>query len=162
MPPRRKEERKSGFGFEEAEAKPPSRLRHPVQRPIQSAHDQLHRQLAKANEDDNVAASAQRSRAMGSGLLPCRWASTPIMRTSCARSERPKRRNKGWTTPTFGISRPGNAPKIRGRPAIPCPAGSKSEAIRKEYAGLKAAGGAGQTAAGKAARRTRQCHGKAG
>ena len=44
--------------FEEAEAKPPSRLRHPVQRPIQSAHDQLHRQLAKANEDDNVAASA--------------------------------------------------------------------------------------------------------
>lgn len=44
--------------FEETEAKPPSRLRHPVQRPIESAHDQLHRQLAEANEDDNAAASA--------------------------------------------------------------------------------------------------------
>ena len=44
--------------FEETEAKPPSRLRHPVQRPIESAHDQLHQQLAEANEDDNAAASA--------------------------------------------------------------------------------------------------------
>ncbi|MGN0991460.1 MAG: hypothetical protein ACI4O4_08370, partial [Candidatus Ventricola sp.] len=44
--------------FEETEAKPPSRLRHPVQRPIESAHEQLHQQLAEANEDDNAAASA--------------------------------------------------------------------------------------------------------
>ena len=44
--------------FEETEAKPPSRLRHPVQRPIESVHDQLHQQLAEANEDDNAAASA--------------------------------------------------------------------------------------------------------
>lgn len=44
--------------FEETEAKPPSRLRHPVQRPIESAHDQLHQQLAEANEDDNAAVSA--------------------------------------------------------------------------------------------------------
>lgn len=33
--------------FEETEAKPPSRLRHPVQRPMESAHDQLHQQLAR-------------------------------------------------------------------------------------------------------------------
>lgn len=44
--------------FEETEAKPPSRLRHPVQRPIEAAHDQLHQQLAEANEDDNAAVSA--------------------------------------------------------------------------------------------------------
>ena len=44
--------------FEETEAKPPSRLRHPVQRPIESAREQLHQQLAEANEDDNAAASA--------------------------------------------------------------------------------------------------------
>ena len=44
--------------FEETEAKPPSRLRYPVQRPIESAHDQLHQQLAEANEDDNAAVSA--------------------------------------------------------------------------------------------------------
>lgn len=44
--------------FEETEAKPPSRLRHPVQRPMESVHDQLHQQLAEANEDDNAAVSA--------------------------------------------------------------------------------------------------------
>lgn len=44
--------------FEETEAKPPSRLRHPVQSPMESAHDQLHQQLAEANEDDNAAVSA--------------------------------------------------------------------------------------------------------
>lgn len=44
--------------FEETEAKPPSRLLHPVQRPIEAAHDQLHQQLAEANEDDNAAVSA--------------------------------------------------------------------------------------------------------
>ena len=44
--------------FEETEAKPPSRLRHPVQRPMESVHDQLHQQLAEANEDDNAAESA--------------------------------------------------------------------------------------------------------
>lgn len=44
--------------FEETEAKPSSRLRHRVQRPIESAHDQLHQQLAEANEDDNAAVSA--------------------------------------------------------------------------------------------------------
>lgn len=44
--------------FEETEAKPPSRLRHPVQRPMESAHNQLHQQLAEANEDDNDAVSA--------------------------------------------------------------------------------------------------------
>ena len=44
--------------FEETEAKPPSRLRHPVQRPMESVHDQLHQQLAEVNEDDNAAESA--------------------------------------------------------------------------------------------------------
>ena len=44
--------------FEETEEKPPSRLRHPVQRPMESVHDQLHQQLAEANEDDNAAVSA--------------------------------------------------------------------------------------------------------
>lgn len=44
--------------FAETEEKPPSRLRHPVQRPMESVHDQLHQQLAEANEDDNAAVSA--------------------------------------------------------------------------------------------------------
>ena len=51
-------EKKIRLQFEETEAKPPSRLRHPVQRPMESVHDQLHQQLAEANEDDNAAVSA--------------------------------------------------------------------------------------------------------
>lgn len=50
--------RKIRLQFEETEAKPPSRLRYPVQRPMESVHDQLHQQLAEANEDDNAAVSA--------------------------------------------------------------------------------------------------------
>lgn len=41
--------------FEEAKAKPPSRLHHPVANKV---HSELHRQLASANEDDNTAAKA--------------------------------------------------------------------------------------------------------
>lgn len=44
--------------FEEAQAKKPSRLSHPVQKTIKTAEDQLHRQIAAANEDDNVATDA--------------------------------------------------------------------------------------------------------
>ena len=44
--------------FEEAQARKPSRLSHPAQKTIKSAEDQLHRQIAAANEDDNVAADA--------------------------------------------------------------------------------------------------------
>ena len=39
--------------FEEAKAKPPSRINHPVQKTVRSAGDQLHRQVAKSNEEDN-------------------------------------------------------------------------------------------------------------
>ena len=44
--------------FGEAQAKKPSRLSHPVQKTIKTAEDQLHRQIAAANEDDNVATDA--------------------------------------------------------------------------------------------------------
>ena len=44
--------------FEEAQARKPSRLSHPAQKTIKSAEDQLHRQIAAANEDDNVATDA--------------------------------------------------------------------------------------------------------
>ena len=47
--------------FEETQAKPPSRLSHPVQKTIRTAGDQLHRQAVEAmqsKEDDNAAADA--------------------------------------------------------------------------------------------------------
>ena len=44
--------------FEEAQARKPSRLSHPVQKTIKTAEDQLHRQIVQANEDDNIAVDA--------------------------------------------------------------------------------------------------------
>ena len=44
--------------FEETQASKPSRLLHPVQKTVRTAGDQLHRQVAKANEGDNVAVDA--------------------------------------------------------------------------------------------------------
>ena len=44
--------------FEDTRAKKPSRLLHPVEKTVRSAGDQLHRQVAKANDGDNVAVDA--------------------------------------------------------------------------------------------------------
>ena len=44
--------------FEETKAKAPSKMFHPVERTIHTAGDQLHRQVASANEDDNAAVNA--------------------------------------------------------------------------------------------------------
>ncbi len=44
--------------FEDTQAKKPSRLLHPVEKTVRSAGDQLHRQVAKANDGDNVAVDA--------------------------------------------------------------------------------------------------------
>ncbi len=44
--------------FEEDQTKKPSRMIHPAERTVGKVHDQLHRQLAEANEDDNSAVNA--------------------------------------------------------------------------------------------------------
>ena len=44
--------------FEETHAKKPSRMTHPVEKTIRTAGDQLHRQVAQSNEDDNAAVDA--------------------------------------------------------------------------------------------------------
>ena len=44
--------------FEETQKKPTSRLSHPVEKTLRTAGDQLHRQVAQSNEDDNVAVDA--------------------------------------------------------------------------------------------------------
>lgn len=138
--------------FEEAEAKPPSRLRHPVQRPIQSAHDQLHRQLAKANEDDNVAASAAlQGDELGTSALQMGEHAyhahklRPFRKAQKA-EQRLDNANLRYLTAKQRVENPQAA-------SNPLSRWQQKRAIRKEYAGLKAAGGAGQTAAGKAARR---------
>ena len=145
--------------FEEAEAKPPSRLRHPVQRPIQSAHDQLHRQLAKANEDDNVAASAAlQGDELGTSALQMGEHAyhahklRPFRKAQKA-EQRLDNANLRYLTAKQRVENPQAA-------SNPLSRWQQKRAIRKEYAALKAAGGAGQTAAGKAARRTGNATGR--
>ncbi len=44
--------------FEEEQVNQPTRMIHPAERTVGKVHDQLHRQLAEANEDDNSAVNA--------------------------------------------------------------------------------------------------------
>ena len=46
------------LSFEESKPKRPSKVVHPIERTVRTAGDQLHRQVAQANEDDNVAVTA--------------------------------------------------------------------------------------------------------
>lgn len=46
------------LNFEESNPKRPSKVVHPIERTMRTAGDQLHRQVAQANEDDNVAVTA--------------------------------------------------------------------------------------------------------
>ena len=50
--------KKHRLKWEETPAKPPSRLTHTVEKTVRTAGDQLHRQAAQSNEDDNVAVEA--------------------------------------------------------------------------------------------------------
>ena len=147
--------------FEEAEAKPPSRLRHPVQRPIQSAHDQLHRQLAKANEDDNVAASAAlQGDGLGTSALQMGEHAyhahklRPFRKAQKA-EQRLDKANLRYLTARQRAENPQAA-------SNPLSRWQQKRAIRKEYAALKAAGVSpgGAPAAGKAVRRTGNAAGR--
>ena len=143
--------------FEETEAKPPSRFWHPVQRPIQSAHDQLHRQLAKANEDDNVAASAalQGDELGTSALQMGEHAYHAHKLRPFRKAQKAEQRLDKANLRYFTARQRAENPQAASNPLSRW---QQKRAIRKEYAALKAAGvspgGAGQTAAGKAVRRT--------
>ena len=147
--------------FEEAEAKPPSRLRHPVQRPIQSAHDQLHRQLAKANEDDNVAASAAlQGDELGTSALQMGEHAyhahklRPLRRVQKA-EQRLDKANLRYLTARQRAENPQAT-------SNPLSRWQQKRTIRKEYAALKAAGVSpgGAPAAGKTVRRTGNATGR--
>lgn len=56
--PHAAKKRKHRLKWEETQAKPPSRLTHTVEKTVRTAGDQLHRQAAQSNEDDNVAVEA--------------------------------------------------------------------------------------------------------
>ena len=138
--------------FEETEAKPPSRLRHPVQRPIESAHDQLHQQLAEANEDDNAAASAvlQGDRLSTSALQMGEHAYHTHKLRPYKQAQKAGRALDEANLRYLEAKQRAENPQFTSNPLSRW---QQKRAIRKEYAAMKAAGNA-VSDAGKSAAAT--------
>lgn len=125
--------------FEETQKKPPGRIIHPVQQTLHTANDQFHRQVADANEDDNVAVSA---------VLRADDAGESVFRTGehiyHAHKLRPYRqaeaaeRNLDKANIRYLEARQRNAsPRLASNPISRW---QQKRAIRKAYADAKAAG----------------------
>lgn len=143
--------------FEETEAKPPSRLRHPVQRPIESAREQLHQQLAEANEDDNAAASAvlQGDRFSTSALQMGEHAYHAHKLRPYKQAQNAERALDEANTRYLEAKHRAENPQFTSNPLSRW---QQKRTIRKEYAAMKAAGdtvsntGKSAAAAGKTVR----------
>ena len=143
--------------FEETEVKPPSRLRHPVQRPMESAHDQLHQQLAEANEDDNAAVSAvlQGDRLSTSALQMGEHAYHAHKLRPYRQAQNAERALDEANIRYLEAKHRVENPKFTSNPFSRW---QQKRAIRKEYAAMKAAGdtvsntGKSTAAAGKTVR----------
>ena len=145
--------------FEETEAKPPSRLRHPVQRPIEAAHDQLHQQLAEANEDNNAAVSAvlQGDRISTSALQMGEHAYHAHKLRPHKQAQKTERALDEANLRYLEARQHAENPQFASNPLSRW---QQKRAIRKEYAAMKAAGnavsdaGKSAVATGKTVRRT--------
>lgn len=143
--------------FEETEAKPPSLLRHPVQRPMESAHNQLHQQLAEANEDDNAAVSAvlQGDRLSTSALQMGEHAYHAHKLCPYKQAQNAERALDEANIRYLEAKHRAENPQFTSNPLSRW---QQKRAIRKEYAAMKAAGdtvsntGKSAAAAGKAVR----------
>ena len=138
--------------FEETKAKPPSRLRHPVQRPMESAHDQLHQQLAEANEDDNAAVSAvlQGDRLSTSALQMGKHAYHAHKLRPYKQAQKAERALDEANLRYLEAKHRAENPQFTSNPLSRW---QQKRAIRKEYAAMKAAGNA-VSDAGKSATAT--------
>ncbi len=138
--------------FEEAQAKKPSRLSHPAQKTIKTAEDQLHRQIAAANEDDNVAADAilkaddVKESALQMGEHAYHARSTHLYRNAIRAEKKMDRANlqvlearQRQTNPQFTSN--------------PISRWQQKRAIRKEYAAIKAGRSSPAQSAAKGAER---------
>ena len=149
--------RKIHLRFEETEAKPPSRLRHPVRRPMESAHDRLHQQLAEANEDDNAAVSAvlQGDRLSTSALQMGEHAYHAHKLCPYKQAQNAERALDEANIRYLEAKHRVENPKFTSNPFSRW---QQKRAIRKEYAAMKAAGdtvsntGKSAAAAGKTVR----------
>lgn len=127
--------------FEKTNAKKPSRMMHPVEKTVRTAGDQFHRQVSKANrEDQNVAVNAalQGDRAAGSALMAGEHA-YHARKLRLYKQAQTAGKNPGRTTirSQEAKAQPGN-PRFSSNPISRW---QQKRTIQKEYAAAKHEGG---------------------
>lgn len=132
------------LSFEESKPKRPSKVVHPIERTVRTAGDQLHRQVAQANEDDNVAVTAvlkaddARATVLQEGE---RVYHARKLRSQRRKAEGRKNSHPAGTSPSATASgapasgQPSNTPSFTSNPLSRW---QQKRAIRWEYAAVRA------------------------
>ena len=132
------------LSFEESKPKRPSKVVHPIEHTVRTAGDQLHRQVAQANEDDNVAVTAAlkaddaRATVLQEGE---RAYHARKLRSQRQKSEGRKHSHPAGTSPSATASgapasgQPSDTPRFTSNPLSRW---QQKRAIRREYAAAKA------------------------
>ena len=157
------------LSFEESKPKRPSKVVHPIERTVRTAGDQLHRQVARANEDDNVAVTAAlkaddtRAIVLQEGE---RAYHARKLRSQRRKAEGRKHGHPAGTSPSATASgapasgQPSDTPHFT---SYPLSRWQQKRAIRREYAAAKAGKSASSrtSQAAKAAEKTAERAGSA-
>lgn len=132
------------LSFEESKPKRPSKVVHPIERTMRTAGDQLHRQVAQANEDDNVAVTAAlkaddaRATVLQEGE---RAYHARKLRSQRRKAEGGKHGHPAGTSPSATASgapasgQPSDTPRFTSNPLSRW---QQKRAIRREYAAVRA------------------------
>ena len=132
------------LSFEESKPKRSSKVVHPIERTVRTAGDQLHRQVAQANEDDNVAVTAAlkaddaRATVLQEGE---RVYHARKLRSQRQKAEGRKHGHPAGTSPSATASgapasgQPSDTPRFTSNPLSRW---QQKRAIRREYAAVRA------------------------
>ena len=157
------------LSFEESNPKRPFKVVHPIERTVRTVGDQLHRQVAQANEDDNVAVTAalkaDDARATvlqeGERAYHARKLRSQRRKAEGRKNSPPAGTNASSAAPGKTPSgRPSDSPHFSSNPASRW---QQKRAIRREYAAAKAGKSASSRTrqAAKAAEKTAERAGSA-
>ena len=155
------------LSFEESKPKRPSKVVHPIERTVRTAGDQLHRQVAQANEDDNVAVTAAlkaddaRATVLQEGE---RAYHARKLRAQRRKAEGRKNSHPAGTSPSATASGAPASGQQRDTPRFsssPLSQWQQKRAIRREYAAVRA-GKSTVSRTGQAARTAEEAVERAG
>ena len=157
------------LSFEELKPKRPSKVVHPIEHTVRTAGDQLHRQVARANEDDNVAVTAAlKADDARATVLQEGERAYHARKLRSQRRKAEDRKSSHTTVSNASSAAPGKAPSGRSSDSPrftsnPASRWQQKRAIRREYAAAKAGKSASSRTrqAAKAAEKTAERAGSA-